>query len=118
MTKDEYKERVTPDIVRQVFGNDILDQERVRYVITVGGKIVTINGKCFYDSRQQASRSLYNSLGWKVKRILYQETRNPETDSYYGYWRQPDSSNMWKAFKEAIVERYGYKIIPIWSRTV
>ena len=111
MTKNEYKERVTPAIVRQVFEGNIIYPERQRWVMLLGGRIVAIQGKCFYESKQQAIKALYNNMSWKAKRELWWET-HPDEDRY-AYWRQPESSTMWRAFKEAIAEKYGFKVVPV-----
>ena len=111
MTKNEYKEQVTSSVVREVFERDIFYPERRNWAMFICGRMISIGGKCFYESREQAVKALYNSMGWKAKRALWEVT-HPEDDRY-GYWRQPEAGTMWRAFKEAITEKYGFKVIQV-----
>lgn len=110
MTKDEYKNAVTPDVVREVFEDNIFYPELRKWAMFVSGKLISIQGKCFYDSREQALKSLYNSLGWKVKREIWVKAHPGEE---VRYWRQPDAGMMWRAFKEVITEKYGFNVVKI-----
>ena len=109
MTKDEYKELVTPELIRSVFEGSIVEDSVCRYAITVGGKIISVAGKIFYDSREQAMKGFYNSFSWKAKRELWCAA-NPEND-YHGWWRNTDNTKAWTAFKEVLKGRYGFDII-------
>ena len=111
MTINEYKEKITPELVRSIFETSTVYPERPKYVMTIGGRIVSISGRCFYESKEQALKSLYNSLGWRIKREVWELT-HPDEDRY-GYWRAPESTKMYKAFKEAIIEKYGFKVISV-----
>ena len=109
MTKDEYKELVTPELIRSIFEGSIVSDFACRYAVTVGGKIVSIAGRVFYDSREQAMKGFYNSFSWKVKRALWRAA-NPE-NVHLSWWGSPDNSKAWAAFKEVLKDRYGFDII-------
>ena len=49
MTKAEYKELITPALVREIFQGNIVESNSGKYAITVCGKIVSVGGKIFYD---------------------------------------------------------------------
>ena len=109
MTKDEYKELVTPELIRSIFEGSIVSDSACRYAITVGGKIVSVAGRVFYNSREQAMKGFYNSFSWKVKHELLDAANS--TTEYYSWWRNPDSGKAWTAFKEVLKDRYGFDII-------
>lgn len=109
MTKDEYKELVTPELIRSIFEGNIVSDFACRYAITVGGKIVSIAGRVFYNSREQAMKGFYNSFSWKVKRALWRAA-NPE-NVHFSWWGSPDNSKAWAAFKEVLKDRYGFDVI-------
>ena len=111
MTKQQYKEAITPEMVREIFGRFIIDQSQPRYAITVSGKIIAVGGKIFYDSREQAVRGFYNSFSWRARREIWVATHHDDTT--WGWWRQPESKNIWSAFKEVLTETYGFNIIQI-----
>jgi len=111
MTTAEVKELVSPEFVRELFVGSVVDSSQPRWAITIGGKIVTIGGKIFFDTREQAVEGFYNSFSWRARRKLYQAL-HPE-DTGWGWWRNAESTVMWKGFKEAITEKFGFKIIQV-----
>lgn len=110
MTKEEYKAMVTPDVVREIFQNYTLNQDNPRYVISVGGKIIAVGGKIFYDSREQAVKAFYNSFHWRALSALW-KTMHPSDP--WGWWRNTDRQTIWKAVKEVLTESYGFKITQV-----
>lgn len=111
MTKAEYKELITPALVREIFEGNVVDSYNRKYAITVGGKIVSVAGKVFYDTHEQAVKGFYNSFGWRARRVIYRAA-NP-TDDSWRWWRSADNRTMWTAFKEALKEKYGFDIIQL-----
>ena len=111
MTKAEYKEVITPALVREIFEGSIVESNNSKFAITVAGKIVSIAGKIFYDSHEQAVKGFYNSFGWRARRIIYRAV-NPNDDSWR-WWRNGDSRVMWAAFKEVLKDNYGFDIIQL-----
>lgn len=111
MTKDEYKELVTPEIIRELFEHNTLDHNQEKYALTIGGKIISVGGKFFYDSREQAVKAFYNMFSWRARRTLWMAAH--PNDTSWAWWRQPEGSDIWKAFKEAITEHYGFNVIQI-----
>ena len=110
MTKAEYKAAITPQFVREFFTGSVVDNSGPRYAITVAGKIVSIGGKIFFGSREQAMKGFYNSFSWRAKRQIWNMC-HAGNDGYW--WRSPDSPTIWKAFKEALAEQYGFNIIQL-----
>ena len=110
MTKQEYKDLVTDDVVREIFQNHLLNEQSSRFVISVGGKIVAVGGKMFYDSREQAVKAFYNSFRWRAQHVLW---RVNHPDNPWGWWRDPDNSVIWRAIKEKLTESYGFKIMQV-----
>lgn len=111
MTKAEYKELITPALVREIFQGNIVESNSGKYAITVCGKIVSVGGKIFYDSHEQAVKGFYNSFGWRARRVIYRAA-NP-TDDSWRWWRNEDRTIMWTAFKEVLKNNYGFDIIQL-----
>lgn len=111
MTKAEYKEVITPEMVRQIFEGRTVESNNSKYAITVGGKIISVGGKIFYDSHEQAVKGFYNSFGWRARRVIW-GLLHPN-DTPWGWWRNEDSSVVWSAFKEVLKEKYGFDIIQL-----
>ena len=99
----------TPNFVRDVFQDYILEPSG-KYCISVGGKILTVNGKVCFDSHEQAMRAFYNSFHWRVLHKAYQ-INHPEQP--YGWWRDPDRKQQWTQFKSYIKDNYDFKIVQI-----
>ena len=110
MTKEEYKAMITPDVVREIFQSYTVNQDNPRFVISVGGKIIAVGGKIFYDSREQAVRAFYNSFHWRAQSALW---RINHPDNPWGWWQNTDRQTVWKAIKEALTESYGFKITQV-----
>ena len=111
MTKAEYKEVITPEIVRRIFEGCTVESNNSKYAITVGGKIISVGGKIFYDSHEQAIKGFYNSFSWRARRIVW-ESLHPN-ENPWGWWRNEDRSVVWSAFKEVLKEKYGFDIIQL-----
>lgn len=108
--ENNIKDYITPQFVRNLFSRDLLPEAGNRWVITVCGRIVTINGKVFFHSREQAVRGFYNSFHWRACRDLGAAV-NP-ADQYY-YWRDPNRKAYWNAIKKALEEKYDFKIVQV-----
>ena len=100
---------VTPDLVREIFGGHIIDEGRKGWYITVCGKVVTINGRVFYDRRDQAVAALRNSYSWKARRRIHHALH--PNDSEWAWWRSEDATRYWTVFKKTLEEDYGLKIL-------
>lgn len=111
MTKAEYKELVTPAFVRQLFSDSILEPNEERWVITVCGRLVSIGGKVFYGTREQAVKAFYNTFHWRARRDLWQ-VHHPENP--WGWWSEgTDRGAMWNAIKEKLKDEYGLNFIQV-----
>lgn len=106
----DYSSYVTPTFVRELFEGAILDEENKGWYITLCGKILTIDGKVFFNSREQAMKAFYNSYNWRAKHKLYDVT-HPEPNGRYHYWSDPDRTIMWRAFKRKLESEYGFQIL-------
>lgn len=106
----DYEAIVTPSMVREIFSNSVLNDEDKGYVISLCGKIVTIDGKVFFNSREQASKAFYNSFNWRARYTMY-EAIKPANVSRYSVWSYQDKTKMWLAFKKVLERDYGFKIM-------
>jgi hypothetical protein len=84
MVRTEFKNLVTPAMVDDMFRNFYIDSENKGWVITVCGKVLTINGKMLYKSRKQAVTAFYNSYRWRAMRQMAYAV-HPNTEHPY-YW--------------------------------
>lgn len=109
-----YEEMITPSFVREVFSNNIIREGQEQWVITVGGKIVTLSGKMLFDSKQQATKAFYNSFHWRFGRQVAIQINGGEVwNGPYYWWRDSNRLNRWKAFKKVLERDYGFKIIQV-----
>lgn len=106
--ENSYERFVTPALVREIFENSILNSTAERWIISVCGKIVAIQGKIFYDSRDQAVKAFYNSFNWRARRRIGQLS-HPD-DGNAGWWSDPNRGRYWKDFKSALTKNYGFVI--------
>jgi hypothetical protein len=100
------KDCITPTLVREVFEDSILSEQKGWY-ITVCGKIVTVDGKIFYERRDQAVNALRNSFSFRARRAIHNKIHN---DNSY-WWRSEDATRYWTVFKKVLEEEYGLKIL-------
>ena len=89
---------VTPSMVREMFQDYIIDNGNKGWGITVCGKILTVNGKMFFDSREQAVKAFYNSYHWSNR---------------WSWWSDENRTTYWKAFKKVLERDYGLKFIKL-----
>lgn len=106
----DYETLVTPSMVRELFADNVLDDDDKGYIISVCGKIVTIDGKIFFKSREQATKAFYNSFNWRARRRMF-VALHPEDRAGYGVWSFPDRTKLWLAFKRVLERDYGFKIM-------
>ena len=111
MPEEYYESLVSPDLINDVFSGEILNGSSGKYVILLQGRLVTIKGRVFYDTKTQATKAFYNSFSWKVRRAIWAQT--PHSREQYGYWGSPDRGRMWLAFKKALEKNYGFKIVAV-----
>lgn len=107
MTNQNFETLITPELLREVFSNSIIDNARPRYIITLGGKVIAIQGKIFYDTKEQATRAFYNSFSWRVRSTIW---RNTHSGDDWGWWNSTDRIDIWKAFKKVVKRDYGFAI--------
>lgn len=110
MTKAEVKEMISPEVVRTIFEPFVVATNAEKWAITISGRIIAIGGKMFYDTKQQAVKAFYNAFKWRAGRDIWQQTH---PDDPWGWWRSGDSAVIWKGFKEALTEKFGFKIIQV-----
>ena len=109
-----YEEMITPSLVRRVFNNHILREGQEKWAIAVCGKIVTVNGKMLFDSRQQAVKAFYNSFHWRFgHQVAMQINGGDGWTGGYRWWNDSNRGDRWKAFKKVLERDYGFKIIQV-----
>lgn len=112
MTAEEIKNIINSEFVTNFFEGSTFSEDADRWVITVCGKVIAIQGRIFYPTKKQAVKAFYNAFHWRAYRAIWtathQYTRNP-------WWNCPtsDRSIMWKAFKETLVNDYGLNFIKV-----
>lgn len=111
MTSEEYKNAITPDFVRRLFEGSILQDDGERWAITICGKIISVQGKIFYNSREQAVKAFYNKFSWRIRRELSMVAHPNE--AYYRWWSDPDRPEVWKIAKKTLTDEYGLNFIRI-----
>ena len=111
MTSEEYKNSITPEFVRGLFKDSILQDGDERWAITICGKIISVQGKVFYDSREQAVRAFYNMFSWRIRRELFIATH--PNDTSYRWWSDPDRPEVWKIAKKTLTDEYGLNFIRV-----
>lgn len=111
MTSEEYKNAITPEFVRRLFEHSILSDETERWAITICGKIISVQGKIFYNSREQAVKAFYNMFSWRIRRELLIATHPNER--VYGWWSSQERPIMWKVIKKTLTEEYGLDFIKL-----
>lgn len=104
MTTINYEELVTPTLVRQLFQDNVVKSDCPKWAIFISGKLISIQGKIFYDSREQAVKAFYNHFSWRAKRRLW-NTAHP--GDLYHWWGNPEGAVIWKAFKKSLETNYG-----------
>ena len=107
----DYETLVTPSMVRELFADSVLDDDDKGYIISVCGKIVTIDGKIFFKTREQATKAFYNSFNWRARYRMFEALHPEDTGRGYGVWSFPDRSKLWFAFKRVLERDYGFKIM-------
>ena len=110
MTKAEVKEKVSAEVVRDIFEPFVVASNAEKWAITVSGRIIAVSGKMFYDTKQQAVKAFYNSFKWRALRSLWSQEH---PDDPWGWWRSSDSKPLWEGFKEALAEKFGFKIVQV-----
>lgn len=101
---------VTPAMVRRMFQGFIIDNDK-GWVITVCGKILTVNGKMIYKTREQAVKAFYNSYHWRVKREMHLAA-HPDADRWR-WWNDESMGIYWKSFKKVLEKDYGLKFVKL-----
>lgn len=105
---ENYENLVTPSLVRRTFEPDIMDGEK--WIITICGRILSMNNRAIFKSKRQAVKSFYNYYSWKAKRNMHLAAH---PDDPYGWWRNGVGSEYWADFKEVCKRDYGLKFIRI-----
>jgi len=109
MPASNYDRLVTPSLVRNLFENSVIDSENKGWAITVCGKILTVSGKMFFRSREQAVKAFYNSYHWRAMREMHLAA-HPTSDRW-GWWSDENRSDYWKTLKKVLERDYGLKFI-------
>lgn len=102
---------VTPSMVREIFQDYIIDNSNKGWGITVCGKILTVNGKMLFNSREQAVRAFYNSYHWRAMRCMHLAA-HPNSDRW-SWWNDESRTIYWKSFKKVLERDYGLKFIKL-----
>ena len=107
MTVNEYKRSLTPELINSIFHGSLIDSASSKWYITMDGKIISVGGKVFFDSRTQASKAFYNYFKWRANWRIY-SVLGEEGPS----WRNDNNrvTNKWKALKEVLQEQHHFKI--------
>lgn len=101
---------VTPSMVRTMFEDYIIDRDK-GWAMTVCGKILTVNGKMFFKTREQAVKAFYNSYHWRAMREMHMAA-HPGSDRW-SWWNDENRSIYWKSFKKVLERDYGLKFIQV-----
>lgn len=112
MPTNNFERYITPSLIRDIFQNSVVSEGNKGWCILLSGKIVTINGKMFFNSRQQAVKAFYNSFHWRVGREMYRIT-HPTEERWWSWWSDPDRTACWKTFKKVLERDYGFKIVRV-----
>lgn len=107
MTEQEIEALITPELLREIFSNSVVDTRNPKYVITLGGKVIAIQGKIFYDSKEQATRAFYNSFSWRVRSSIWRDTHDGDR---WGWWGNEDRAAIWQTFKKVVKRDFGFAI--------
>jgi len=108
MTNTELDSLITPNVIRETFEGNLLDSDNKGWYITVCGKVLTIKGKIFFNSREQAVKAFYNSYNWRATRNI---AVNVHPNQEYRWWNDPNRPYYWKAFKRVLEKDYGLRFI-------
>lgn len=107
MTEQEVEVLITPSLLREVFNDSIIDSNKPRYIITLGGKVIVIQGKIFYDSKEQATKAFYNSFSFKVRNTFWRDTHSADN---WGWWRSEECRMLWRVFKKVVKRDFSFEI--------
>lgn len=111
MNQIDYENIITENVVQNIFGEDLIDSTSGKYIITICGKILSINGRMFWNSRDQAIKSFYNSYKWRVRRDILM-VLHPH-DNLFNWWSDSNGGIIWKAFKQVLKEKFNFKITKV-----
>lgn len=101
---------VTPSMVRNMF-QDYIVEKGSGWAMTICGKILTVNGKMIFNSREQAVKAFYNSYHWRAMREMHMAA-HPGSDRW-SWWNDSNRTTYWKAFKKVLERDYGLKFIQV-----
>lgn len=109
--QNEFEDVITSDIVRNTFKNSIFENGcSNKWAMFICGRLISISGKSFFDSREQATKAFYNAFHWRVGREIQ---RSFSGNRIYYWWSNPHRRDYWEAFKKVIKNKYDFKIVKI-----
>lgn len=108
-SNNDFKQLVTPTLVRNVFESSVLDDNNRGWCILVAGRVITINGRMLYPTREQAVKAFYNRFNWRVTSAMH----NANSRGTSSWWRDRNRSDYWKSFKKVLEEEYSFKIVKV-----
>jgi hypothetical protein len=106
-----YNELVNDNFIEEIFGHEMITSQSGKYCVTMQGKVLSMGGKSFFDSREQAMRAFYNRYRWVVCRNLHLKM-HPGSQPYR-WWSDEDRTHYWKSFKKVAESKYGFKIMQV-----
>lgn len=88
---------ITEELINNVLDYEILKPVRELFngwIILIDGKVFKIpNGRFIFTTRQQAVKSFYNTMRWRLICKIYQTS---------GQYSWGEASQYWKSFKAAL----------------
>jgi len=108
MSVDNIERFITPSFVRDLFQNSTINGQEKGWAITISGKILTIGGKMFFKTREQAVKAFYDRYNWRVRSKVHEYLHPNE-----GHWWGVDSRTYWIPVKKVLEKDYGLKFIKL-----
>ena len=109
--QNEFEDAITSNIVRDTFKDCIFENGcSDKWAMFICGRLISISGKSFFDSREQATKAFYNAFHWRVGREVQWAVSN---NSNYYWWSNPHRRDYWEAFKKVIKNKYDFKIVRV-----
>lgn len=106
MSNDNVEEVVTPSFVHDMFYNNTVDSSNKGWVIVISGRVLTISGKMFFKTREQAVKAFYNSYNWRIRYKIHTELYGDNR-----WWRA--TTNYWAQAKKILETKYGLGFVKL-----
>lgn len=88
---------IDDNFLTELFSRYLFDKSTPHWCIVYKDKIINIEGKMFFNSKQQATKAFYNTFRWRVN-STYVRINHLQ----WSEWRDVDRSELWKVFKSTV----------------